>query len=214
MQGRGVFQVKQLQVGGLDHNFSYLISATDGSCAWVDPAGDFELLRRAWEEVPGKHFLRYVLLTHAHKDHTEQLLEVLRQWDDATRIVAHPLARIGIPFAPTYDGEELPFGGGFIEVIFTPGHTPDSVSYNLSGWQGIFTGDTLFVDDCGFASDERSLYESLQHRLFPLPNDIPLYSGHDYGHTEVLTLGEAKSSNPFLQPQSFEEFSQRLKTLS
>ena len=69
------FQVQQLNVGGYDHNFSYLVVADNGDAALVDPTGDCEKIRRA-VEAAGPLTPRYILLTHGHQDHSECLGEV------------------------------------------------------------------------------------------------------------------------------------------
>lgn len=66
------FQVQQLNVGGYDHNFSYLVVADNGDAALVDPTGDCEKIRRA-VEAAGSLTPRYILLTHGHQDHSECL---------------------------------------------------------------------------------------------------------------------------------------------
>ena len=98
-------------------------------------------------------------------------------------------------------GERLPLGGQAIEVLHTPGHTPGSACYRWGG--ALFTGDTLFVDYCGFAADEKALYHSLQAVLRALPDELVIYPGHDYGATPTETLGREKLKNPYLQAQDY-----------
>ena len=62
------FLVRQLAVGGFDHNFSYLITAENGDAALVDPTGDADVIRHAVESA-GPIVPRYILLTHGHLDH-------------------------------------------------------------------------------------------------------------------------------------------------
>ena len=99
----------------------------------------------------------------------------------------------------------IPFGKEFLSVIYTPGHTKDSVSFLTGDGKGLFTGDTLFIDYCGFARDEDALFTSLQ-KIYSLPDKIMVYSGHDYGSVPVRTLGEEKRLNPYLKAQNREDF--------
>ncbi len=197
------FQVRQLAVGGFDHNFSYLIVASDGDAALVDPTGDATVIARAVKAAGAIH-PRFILLTHSHPDHCAALAAALEFFP--APVYAHPLAALRLPSGrPLADRELLALGeGGFIEVLFTPGHTPDSVCFRLSDDSGVFTGDTLFVGCCGYCEPER-MFRSLQ-RLKTLADGNRIYSGHDYGVTPTATLGAEKRDNPCLRAATLAEF--------
>lgn len=102
------------------------------------------------------------------------------------------------------DGETFAIGKLKGRVLYTPGHTPDSVSYLIG--DAVFVGDTVFMPDYGTArcdfpgGDARVLHESVQ-RLYALPDETRLFVGHDYG-TEAradyaweTTVGDQKRSN-------------------
>lgn len=195
------FLVRQLAVGGFDHNFSYLITAENGDAALVDPTGDADVIRHAVESA-GPIVPRYILLTHGHLDHTSALGEALGFFP--AEIIAHPLH----PAAgkrSVADRQILPFGDGGIEVLFTPGHSRDSVCYRLTDDSALFTGDTLFVGCVGFCRS-REMFRSLRTKILPLSDRLTIYSGHDYGPVPFRTLGEEKRENPFLRANSLEEF--------
>ena len=202
------FQVRQLNVGGYDHNFSYLITADNGDAALVDPTGDCEVIRRA-VEAAGEITPRYILLTHGHQDHCECLGEASGYFP--AQVVSHPThplsgkIRVG-------NGSKLPFGDGWIEVIGTPGHTRDSICFQLSDDSALFTGDTLFVGSVGFCRS-KEMYDSLMNRILPLPDSVVIYSGHDYGKVPFRTLGEEKRDNPYLNCPTLEAFRQQLRKL-
>ncbi len=203
-----LFTVRQLAVGGFDHNFSYLVIGTGGEAALIDPTGELAVIRKAVEaEGPGLKSC-YILLTHAHADHVSNVAAV-RAFFPAP-VLAHPDGRY--PGAmPLIDGQQLPLGEGTIEVLFTPGHTRDSVVYRLSDNSGIFTGDTLFVGCIGFC-DAEPMFSSLA-KLAQLPGSNVIYSGHNYGETPTATLKEQLRDNSYLQCATLEEFREALRQL-
>ncbi len=203
-----MYQILQLEVGGYDHNFSYLITAGNKEAALVDPTGDLEVLTKAINReavIP-----KYILLTHGHLDHFQQLGEILSIFP--AEVISHPNH-------PMYkhnhitDHKHLPFGEkGYIEIIFSPGHTRDSVMYRLDDDSALFTGDTLFIDYIGFCRS-KEMYATLTKKVLPLSDKLVVYSGHDYGSVKARTLGEEKLKNKFLDFCSYDEFKQRLQEL-
>lgn len=142
----------------------------------------------------------YVLETHAHADHlsagsilrdqlTAKLLigrgiTLVQQHFQAFFGTATPLVADGAQFDQLLDdGDRLALGALEIEVIATPGHTPDSVSYRIG--DAVFVGDTLFAPDVGTArcdfpgGSAATLYHSIQ-RLLALPPETRLFLCHDY----------------------------------
>ena len=95
--------------------------------------------------------------------------------------------------------EELALGRIRIKVIHTPGHTPGSVSYLAGGC--VFTGDTLFVGECGRVdlpgSDPKALRLSLL-KLAALPGETALYPGHSY-NGDTSTIGVQKEYNIYMK---------------
>jgi glyoxylase-like metal-dependent hydrolase (beta-lactamase superfamily II) len=101
------------------------------------------------------------------------------------------------------DGDRLPLGALEVEVIATPGHTSDSVSYRVG--DAVFVGDSLFMPDGGTArcdfpgGDAATLHASIQ-RLFALPDGTRVFVCHDYGPDgreprACTTIGEEKAAN-------------------
>ena len=202
------FQVRQLAVGGFDHNFSYLVTAENGDAALVDPTGDAEIIRRA-VEAAGAIVPRYILLTHGHLDHHQALGEA--EGFFPAPVVAHPTNPMAGKFH-LRDRQVLPFGDAGIEALFTPGHSRDSVCYRLTDNSALFTGDVLFVGCIGFCRS-RDMYRSLTRKILPLDDRLVVYSGHDYGPVPVRTLGEEKRENPFLNCPDLETFQSLLQHL-
>lgn len=205
------FLVRQVNVGGFDHNFSYLIQAENGDCALIDPCGSVELLKQEFLQLPVPPNPRYFLLTHGHPDHWDGLSE-------ARLFFPAPVAasgKINTPPVdlPLEDEQRLPFGEhSFFKAIATPGHSSDSICYALSDDSALFSGDTLFIGCCGFCKP-KLMFQSLHQKLFPLPDSMLVYSGHDYGDVPVDTLGHQKQNNPYLAAADYASFYSAWKQL-
>ena len=205
-----MFQIDQINVGGLDSNFSYFIR-NGNAAAVVDPCGDVSKIRAVWERakrLAPSPVPTYILLTHAHRDHVSGVAELRTFFDApicASRYTDYPCDR------RLDDGELLPFGDGSLECIMTPGHTRDSICYRTSDDSALFTGDTLFIGCCGFCRAE-PMFESML-RLRALPDSLTVYSGHDYGDVPCDSLGRQKIVNPYLSAETLPVFRERLRHL-
>ncbi|MEX2060758.1 MAG: MBL fold metallo-hydrolase, partial [Nitrosopumilaceae archaeon] len=106
------------------------------------------------------------------------------------------------------DEQKIKFGNSQLTVFHTPGHSKDSIC--LVGDGKIFTGDTLFVGNCGRVDlpggSAQELYHSLFDILYKMDESLVLYSGHNYGSTPISTLANEKKSNFVLQKRSEQEF--------
>jgi glyoxylase-like metal-dependent hydrolase (beta-lactamase superfamily II) len=156
--------------------------------------------------------LVHALDTHVHADHVTAAGLI------AQRTGAQTVAgRLGAACAHRHlgAGERVPFGRYSLEVLETPGHTDDSVSYRLP--DRVFTGDALLVRGCGRTDfqngDARTLYHSITSVLFALPEDTLVFPGHDYRGMTVSTIGEEKHFNPRLAGKSAEEFATIMRGL-
>lgn len=193
---------KQIPIGPMQ-NFAYLIGdETEGVCAVVDPSNAGKVLKVAADL--GLKVI-YVINTHGHTDHTSGNGEVKER--TSAKVVAHRNSRIAKDIGVD-DGENIEVGGLIIEVIHTPGHTPDGICLLVD--KKLMTGDTLFVGECGRTdlpgSDSRAMYDSLFNKLMKLEDDIEVYPGHDYGKKTSSTIGEERRTNYTLEPRSLDEF--------
>jgi hydroxyacylglutathione hydrolase len=191
-------------------NFSYIIAdEATREAAVVDSSFNAgEIIRVLKTE---NLTLKYVVNTHGHSDHTAGNTELLSMFNVQT--VAHKLSRIDADIKVD-DGDTLRVGNVLIKVIYTPGHTPDSICLLVDN-KKLLTGDTLFVGECGRTDlpggNSKSLYDSLFNKLLKLSDDVEVYPGHDYGVKPYSTIGEERRTNYVLQPRSLMEFVEFMK---
>ena len=193
------------QVQQHSDNFSYIIADdTTHEAAVVDSSFNAGEIIRILKAENLK--LEYIINTHSHSDHTAGNAE-LRSIFNA-KIVAHKLSKINAHLKVD-DGDVIRVGNISIQVIYTPGHTPDGICLLVDN-QKLLTGDTLFVGECGRTDmpggNSKSMYNSLFHKILKLNDDMEVYPGHDYGPKPSSTIGEEKRSNYTLQPRSLPEF--------
>lgn len=220
--------LKQYYLGCLAHASYFIADEASGVAAVVDPQRDIEqyLNDAAQHGVQ----IRHVLLTHFHADFLAGHLE-LRDRAGAT-IYLGARAQAEYAFTPLKDGDVLEFGNVRLQVLETPGHTPEGISILVYDLQkdarqphAVLTGDTLFIGDVGrpdllasigVTADELAsmLYDSLHQKLLPLPDETLLYPAHGAGSMcgknlstdTVSTIGAQRRYNYALQPMSKEEF--------
>jgi glyoxylase-like metal-dependent hydrolase (beta-lactamase superfamily II) len=195
--------VDQLRIGPL-LNFTYLVADRNGGDAVViDPSYGVDPVLEAIDQRSVK--VRYVLNTHSHQDHIAGNPDIVAR--TGAKVVAHR----NVPFHPDRavdEGNVIEAGGLRVEVLFTPGHTQDSVLYLFPGH--VATGDTLFVGECGRTDleggDPSQMYDTLLGRVVRLDDALVVLPGHDYGVTSTSTIRREKQENYTLQPRTREEF--------
>jgi glyoxylase-like metal-dependent hydrolase (beta-lactamase superfamily II)/rhodanese-related sulfurtransferase len=177
--------------------------------------------------------IELVLLTHVHADFIPGHTELAER--TGAEIGMSELAPVQFPVRKLHDGERIALGdpqtGVTLEILATPGHTPDSITVAVyqrgsdAAPHAILTGDTLFLGDvgrpdlvgaAGHSADEmaRQLYQSLRTKILPLPDEVLVYPGHGAGSacgkalsTEtVSTLGDQRRNNYALADMSEDEF--------
>lgn len=204
-----MINIKQIFVDGYDSNFSYLLYNVDTfDAAIVDPCGDVDLIKEECQKLPLIK-PKYILITHGHDDHVSGLSDVLKFFK--APVAAHPRSLIRHDISLAHK-ETLKLGNDLIECLHSPGHTKDSVMYHICDDSAIFTGDTLFIDCCGYCEPE-SMFTTMREVIFPLANSNIVYSGHDYGHAPFSTLGEEKTRNPYLSAKTLAAFKKQLKNM-
>ena len=186
-------------------NFSYIIADEETKqAAVVDSSYNADEIMKIVNTQ--KLQLKYVINTHGHSDHTAGNSELTSIF--GAKIIAHTQSKISHDISVD-DGDTIYIGKISVKIIYTPGHTTDSICLLIDN-QKLLTGDTLFVGECGRTDfpggNSKSMYESLFGKLIKLDDDIEVYPGHDYGVKPSSTIGEEKKSNYTLQPRSLTDF--------
>jgi hydroxyacylglutathione hydrolase len=169
-----------------------------------------------------------VIETHFHADFLSGHLE-LAAHTGAVISYGEP-ARTEFPIEILHDGDRLTIGAVRLEILATPGHTPESISIVVYEHPddvvpyGVLTGDTLFIGDVGrpdLASGgasvdvmARDLYRSVTHKLLRLPDATRVFPAHGAGSscgknlsTETQsTIGAQRIDNYALAPMSEDDF--------
>ncbi len=174
--------------------------------------------------------VRYLLETHAHADHLTGALVLKRDFPEAILGIGKNIQEVQKVFKPVFnldiptdgsqfdvlfeDGEVVEAGSLSFKVLFTPGHTPACTSILFEGV--VFTGDALFMPDYGTGRCDfpkgcaQDLYDSITKKLYTLPENTVVYTGHDYmpGGRELryhCTVEESKRENIRLKGSTSQE---------
>lgn len=143
--------------------------------------------------------LRFIVETHTHADHISSSGELKRA--TGALLLTHERAPTSHKDKPLGDGDRLSLGDVELTILYTPGHTEDSLS--LLGKGFIFTGDALLIEGTGRTDFQNgssgALFESLWQKILPLGDDVIVYPAHDYKNRSQSTLGEIKKINPRLR---------------
>jgi hydroxyacylglutathione hydrolase len=155
------------------------------ACAVIDPLGDIEPYLRIADETDMQ--IRFVIDTHVHADHRSAGRSLANA--AGADYVLHAGTEVAFPFQGAKHGDRLPLGNVVVDVVHTPGHTPEHVCLLVTDrtradepWFAL-TGHTLMVGDVGrtelaedAASGARTLFASLQ-ALKALPDHIEVLPG-------------------------------------
>jgi len=223
-------EIKQFEDKNLSH-YSYAI-LSNGEIALIDPARDpqpyYEFAKKNNAKITA------VIETHPHADFVSSHLEISKH--TAASIYVSKLLGAEYPHQTFDDGDALVLGKITLKAINTPGHSPDSISILAIDENGkeeaIFTGDTLFIGDCG-RPDLREqagaitakrndlaqqMYHSLRDKLLVLQDHVLVYPAHGAGslcgkglsEANTSTIGAEKIGNWSLQPMKETEFVEQL----
>ncbi len=220
----------QIEDKDLAH-YSYAI-ISDGEMALIDPARNphpyFDLAKEHDSKIVA------VIETHPHADFVSSHLEIHKT--KGAVIYVSKLLGAEYPHKSFDEGDTIKIGKISLKALNTPGHSPDSICILVNDEKGnvkaVFTGDTLFIGDCGrpdlrekagalTAKREilaKEMYHSLRNKLMTLPENVLVYPAHGAGSLcgkglsdkNTSTIGIEKASNWCLQKMSEEDFVKEL----
>jgi hydroxyacylglutathione hydrolase len=220
-------KIEQYYLACLSHASYMITDEKTKTAAVVDPQRDIDQYLK--DAAAGGYTIKHVFLTHFHADFIAGHIE-LRDKAGAT-IHLGSKAEAEFECVQMNDGDAIEFGDVKMEVMETPGHTPEGITilvYDLATSTtkplAALTGDTLFIGDVGrpdllasigVTADELAemLYDSI-NKLVKLPDATLVYPAHGAGslcgkalsNETVSTIGEQKKFNYALQPMSREDF--------
>ncbi len=197
---------------------TYLVINGEKDCLIIDPGCYFDTER---QELIG--FIRdqglnprRLINTHCHLDHIFGNRLVCSEFGLKPEIhrLEQPILdgsvqaglMFNVPFDPSpppgrylEEGERILLGSEELKVLFTPGHSPGSISLFHEREKWVIGGDVLFRQGIGRTDlpfgDMDTLLRSIREQLFTLGDDVRIYPGHG----PVTTIGEEKRDNPFLR---------------
>jgi hydroxyacylglutathione hydrolase len=210
-----IMKLQTIKSEGLAHNSYFL--ADQGEAVVVDPRRDCEIYSQLAKEECVQ--IKFILETHRNEDYVTGSME-LQNTTEAE--IAHSNA-LSFKYGEhnLTDRETLNFGDTEIKVVYTPGHTDESLCYVVYPTQSteaslVFTGDTLFAGSVGRTdlygkpaqrTQAEKLYSILHEKLLPLGDHVLVYPAHGAGSVcghgisgmVPTTLGYEKKTNPYLQ---------------
>ena len=200
---------------------TFLLEGTDGSCIIVDPGmsnpSEQEELD-AFISSKGLNVQR-LLNTHGHIDHVLGNKYICDTY--STVVEAHPLAAqtiamaemsskmYGIPYDPSpeiavelNEGDTINLDGDTLDILFTPGHAPGHIVFVNHHERWVVNGDVLFKGSVGRVdlpgSNPPDLVKSILEKMYTLPEDYVVYTGHG----PSTTIGAEMESNPFVNKRT------------
>jgi hydroxyacylglutathione hydrolase len=204
---------RYLTVGPVQENTWFAYSDGSDRALLVDPGDEPEALQRALEKMGVT--VEAILITHCHFDHVGAVAAMARATGapvhcpaGEVQILEHINDYVRWPgFGPFEDytpevqvrgGDTLELAGMTIDVLSTPGHSPDHVTYSIPSESVILSGDVLFRGSIGRTdlpgADHATLMRSLATLLDTLPDETNVLPGH----MDPTTLGHERRTNPFL----------------
>jgi hydroxyacylglutathione hydrolase len=196
-------KIAQIPVGSM-LNFSYIVYDEKNSIgAIIDPSWDLEKLLVFLEK--NNITAKYIINTHTHFDHilgNDHISDITK-----AEIIQHEKSTQKKERS-VVDHENISIGELNLEVLYTPGHSEDSICLIVNK-ESIITGDTLFVGNCGRVdlpgSNPEKMYDSLS-KVANLDDSLVVYPGHNYGSTPTSTILDEKTNNPMLNFKTKEAF--------
>jgi glyoxylase-like metal-dependent hydrolase (beta-lactamase superfamily II) len=198
-----ILRIAQIPVGSM-LNFSYIVyDEENGIGVIIDPSWDLQKVLAILDK--NNITTKYIINTHTHFDHilgNDHIAEITK-----AEIIQHEKSTQK-KNRSVVDHENVNIGKINLQVLYTPGHSEDSICLVVNN-QIIITGDTLFVGNCGRVdlpgSNPSKMYDSLG-KIANLDNSLIVYPGHNYGPTPTSTILNEKTHNPMLNFKTKEAF--------
>lgn len=196
---------------------TYVLYDETKECIIIDPGCYTENERKQLKAFITKEALKPVRLinTHCHLDHICGNAFIAKEY--GLKLEAHEGEKVvldasvahgqmyGFVFEPSpaienylKEGEKLSFGNSELDILFTPGHSPASISFYSAKDNFVIAGDVLFFMSIGRTDlpggNHQTLLDSIKRELFTLPEETEVYNGHG----QKTTVGFEKANNPFL----------------
>lgn len=195
---------------------TYIVYDDTRQAIIIDPGCYDPHEKKEMDEFVRSNHLTVVLLinTHCHIDHVlgNDFVKETYNVPFLTHKNEESLLRAVKAYAPNYgfsayrevlpdkfidEKDDVTWGDSELKVIFLPGHSPGHIGLYNAEQKILISGDVLFDGSVGRTDlpggDMDTLIESIQKKLFVLPDDVTVYSGHG----ETTTIGKEKISNPF-----------------
>ncbi|MBX3461347.1 MAG: MBL fold metallo-hydrolase [Planctomycetes bacterium] len=174
--------------------FGYVIADTHARKAVIiDPRNDQVDEYLSYLKSEGLE-LQLVIDTHTHADHLSGAAELKRRTGADYGMLAGTLVKPAN--RALRDGEKVQVGGIELEVLASPGHTPDSLTVAVDG--NLFTGDTMLIGGSGrtdfMGGDAGELFDSFA-KFSRFADDTLVWPGHDYQGRSHSTLGKERAHN-------------------
>lgn len=211
-----MLNIKSFEFSPIQEN-TYLLYNEFNDCMFIDPGCYFEEERGQLVQFVEKHQLqpKMLLNTHCHLDHVfgnkfiaEKYQLVLQLHEGEVPVLNFaptsglmynlPFDNYAGKFHFLQDGDTIHLGNDQLSVLYTPGHSPASISFYSEAQGFLISGDVLFKQSIGRTDLPGGNYDtligSIKEKLLVLPDDTVVYSGHG----APTSIGYEKRNNPYL----------------
>ncbi|NHA02808.1 acyltransferase domain-containing protein [Mucilaginibacter sp. HC2] len=193
-------KVEKFHVSGSDIKNQCYVCHKNNTGILVDPAWDYDLINDYL--LDNRILLKAILLTHAHKDHTDLAAVFSEAYGVPVYMSALEIHQYSFEcpnLQPAIHLEEIIISDYSIVPIHTPGHTIGSMCFLIDGH--IFTGDTVFIEGVGICDNinVNLLFDSIQFLKQYLPANTICWPGHSFGDTPGKDFGFLLKNNIYFQ---------------
>ena len=211
-----MLKIKSFVFSPIQEN-TYLLYNEFNECLIIDPGCYFPEEKDELKSFITQSGLtaRMLLNTHCHLDHVfgnkfiAETYELTLQLHEKEKHMLELAPTSGLMYDMPFDnyvgeyiyvkeGDIVKLGDDELKVIEAPGHSPGHICFYCAKQNFVISGDVLFNRSIGRTDlpggNLETLLKNIREKLFVLPDETIVYSGHG----PVTTIGEEKSENPFL----------------